>query len=240
MTISATAPRSVGRVAPTEGDGRLHRDDRAARTGRRADAGPRSADLSFSALPARSRALHDIPTPDPLPPPLAEAPGTDAVPGAGLPEGWQQLPARGAKLAAAGALLGTLGALLAALLVARLALQLPLPWLWAVAASGVVAALAGVIAYRRHRHTRWRLDAQGLALMQGRLWQSETRVPISRVQHLDVRRGPLERAAGLSTLVVHTAGTRLSAVSVSGLDQRDAERLRDRLAHQLDRDDDAL
>lgn len=143
-------------------------------------------------------------------------------------------------MAAAGALLGTLCALLIALAVARLSWHVALPWLW-IAVSGVlVALLAGVIAYRRHRYTRWRLDEQGFALMQGRLWQSETHVPISRVQHLDVRRGPLERAARLSTLVVHTAGTRLSAVSVSGLDRRDAERLRDRLAHQLDRHDDAL
>ncbi|MBP3975820.1 PH domain-containing protein [Pseudoxanthomonas spadix] len=157
-----------------------------------------------------------------------------------MPEGWQQLPARGAKLAAAGALLGTLGAGLVALLVAHLTLPLALPWRWLVAASAVLAVLAGGIAYRRHRYTRWRLDAQGLALRQGRLWQSQTQVPLSRVQHLDLRRGPLERAAGLATLVVHTAGTRLSAVSVSGLDQRDAERLRERLARQLDRDDDAL
>lgn len=178
--------------------------------------------------------MHDIPTPD-LPPPT-EAPRT----GAGLPEGWQQLPARGAKLAAAGALLGTLGAGLVALLVAHLTLQLALPWRWLVAANAVLALLSGAIAYRRHRYTRWRLDAHGLALMQGRLWQSQTHVPISRVQHLDLRRGPLERAAGLATLVVHTAGTRLNAISVSGLDLRDAERLRERLAHQLDRDDDAL
>lgn len=190
----------------------------------------------FFALPARSRALHDIPAPDRLPPPLGEDPAT----GTGLPEGWQQLPARGAKLAAAGALLGTLGAGLVALLVAHLTLPLALPWRWLVAASAVLAVLAGGIAYRRHRCTRWRLDAQGLALRQGRLWQSQTQVPLSRVQHLDLRRGPLERAAGLATLVVHTAGTRLSAVSVSGLDQRDAERLRERLARQLDRDDDAL
>ncbi|WP_093139555.1 PH domain-containing protein [Pseudoxanthomonas sp. GM95] len=143
-------------------------------------------------------------------------------------------------MAAAGAFLGTLCALLVASVVARLAWHVALPWGWIAAAILVLALVTAVIAYRRHRYTRWRLDAQGFALMQGRLWQSETHVPISRVQHLDVRRGPLERAAGLSTLVVHTAGTRLNAVSVSGLDQRDAERLRDRLAHQLDRDDDAL
>ena len=72
------------------------------------------------------------------------------------------------------------------------------------------------------------------------MWQLETRIPISRVQHLDLRRGPLERRAGLATLIVHTAGTRMSAVTVSGLDEVDAERLRDTLSHQLDQDADAL
>ena len=46
-----------------------------------------------------------------------------------------------------------------------------------------------------------------------------------------------ERTARLSTLVVHTAGTRMAAVSVSGLDAGDAEHLRERLATQVDHDD---
>ena len=90
---------------------------------------------------------------------------------------------------------------------------------------------------KRHRRTRWRLDDRGFAVRRGNWWQSETHVPISRVQHLDVKRGPLERSARLSTLVVHTAGTRMAAVSLSGLDADDAERLRERLATQVDHDD---
>src|SRR3546814_18276177 len=65
---------------------------------------------------------------------------------------------------------------------------------------------------------------------------SDTRVPGSRVQHLDIRRGPLERHFRLATLVIHTAGTRHSEVSLSGLDAGDAERLRDHLARQTDDD----
>lgn len=93
---------------------------------------------------------------------------------------------------------------------------------------------------RRHRRTFWLLDADGFALKRGNLWRRETRVPASRVQHLDLKHGPLERRWHLATLVIHTAGSRMSAVSVSGLDEDDAERLRDRLARQLDSDDDAL
>ena len=60
----------------------------------------------------------------------------------------------------------------------------------------------------------------------------------SRVQHIDLQRGPVERRFGLSTLVIHTAGTRHNAVSTSGLDADDAEALRDHLARWIERDDD--
>jgi len=152
--------------------------------------------------------------------------------------GWQVMPVRAARLAAlegAGGGLFVPGALLAGLS-AWLGWPLLLAPLWLLLGAGVGAALA----WRRVRRTRWRLDAQGLGLRRDLLWHLETRVPLSRVQHLDLRRGPLERRAGLATLIVHTAGTRMSAVVVSGLDDADAEYLRDTLAHQLDQDADAL
>lgn len=108
------------------------------------------------------------------------------------------------------------------------------------ASAGVGALLGAWFGWRRHRLTFWRLDAQSLGVRRGHMWQSESHVPVSRVQHLDLRRGPLERMAGLATLIVHTAGTRMNTVAVAGLAHADAERLRDRLARQLDHDDDAL
>lgn len=124
-------------------------------------------------------------------------------------------------------------------LVARvLAGLFDLPWPTALAA--VAALLAGGwaawLGERRHRHTRWRLDQDGFSLRKGRLWESDIRVPVNRVQHLDLRRGPLERRYGLATLVIHTAGTRDSAVNVGGLADADAEALRDLLARQADHD----
>jgi membrane protein YdbS with pleckstrin-like domain len=93
------------------------------------------------------------------------------------------------------------------------------------------------LAHRQYVHARWLLDDTGFGYRRGRLWHAETRVPRTRVQHVDLKRGPLERRFRLSTLVVHTAGTRDSAVAVKGLDADDAERLRDRLAQQVDDDD---
>ena len=91
---------------------------------------------------------------------------------------------------------------------------------------------------KRYRHTAWKHDGIGFAMRRGRLWQSETRVPGSRVQHIDIKRGPLQRRLQLATLVIHTAGTQHSAVSLACLDEGDAERLRDALARQTNADDD--
>ncbi len=106
-----------------------------------------------------------------------------------------------------------------------------------------VVALAGAFgAYigARLRHQRWKLDDEGLWLRTGRLWRKETRVPASRVQHVDLKHGPLERRFKLATLVVHTAAVHLSGITVRGLDEADAQLLRDELARQLDDAGDAL
>lgn len=174
---------------------------------------------------------HVHPTSDPalpVPPPL---PDGDA--------GWHALPTQSVRLAAAAGAVSA-GAFVAIASTALLLSLAPRLW-WLIPVLALAGAgMGGWLSGKRQRLTRWRLDADGLALRRGRWWQTETRVPITRVQHLDLRRGPLERIAGLTTLVVHTAGTRLNTVAIAGLDQHDAERLRDRLARQLDQDDDAL
>lgn len=110
-------------------------------------------------------------------------------------------------------------------------------WIAIGGAFATALALGLWLAYRRYRYTFWKLDRDGFAVKRGRLWQWETRVPTTRVQHLDLKRGPLERMHGLATVVLHTAGTRLSAISVSGMELDDAERLRDYLTRQIDRQD---
>jgi membrane protein YdbS with pleckstrin-like domain len=147
---------------------------------------------------------------------------------------WQPLPLRARRLfMLMGACIGVLPAL-PAFTVAQAFGWHPA---WVTAACALLGAGFGAWrGARSWRHTHWSLDAAGFTLRRGHLWRSETRVPQSRVQHLDLRRGPLQRRYGLSTLVIHTAGTRQSAVSVRGLDEGDAERLRDTLARQADDD----
>jgi membrane protein YdbS with pleckstrin-like domain len=85
-----------------------------------------------------------------------------------------------------------------------------------------------------HQHASYRVDGDGFEMLRGVYWQTLTNVPRSRVQHTDVSQGPLERRFGLGTLVIYTAGTLHSQVTLPGLDFTVARRIR---AHLLPGDE---
>lgn len=181
---------------------------------------------------------------EPVAPSLPSQPDMHAHPSpAGMPgQDWRPPPRRAVRLHAAALALLFAVIALAALMAPLLAMDGFGMTHKLLIAAGVVAMAAGLGHYfgARLRHQRWKLDAEGLWLRQGRLWFRETRVPASRVQHVDLKHGPLERRFRLATLVVHTAAAQLSGISVRGLDETDAQHLRDALARQLDDAGDAL
>lgn len=79
--------------------------------------------------------------------------------------------------------------------------------------------------------SRWRFGfLDDLLLMRyGILFVEERAVPVRRMQHVDLTRGPIERLFGLATLVVYTAGNEGSAFRVPGLRVSRAQDLRDRI-----------
>lgn len=78
---------------------------------------------------------------------------------------------------------------------------------------------------------RWRFGYHGdlLVLRYGILFVVERLVPVRRMQHVDLLRGPVERLFGLATLVVHTAGSEGASFRVPGLAVARAQELRDRI-----------
>ena len=136
----------------------------------------------------------------------------------------------------AGAIAVAAVALPALLAVLTAAIAVPLGMargLLALAAWAAASGLLSVWCYAwpgvRYRRLRYRLDRQGFTIRRGVVWRSVTSVPKSRVQHTDVAQGPLQRAFDLATLVVHTAGTQDSSVSLGGLTHGVALRIRDYL-----------
>jgi len=80
-----------------------------------------------------------------------------------------------------------------------------------------------------YRHTWYTVDDHGIQIQRGVYWRSLTNVPRSRVQHTDVRQGPMERRYGLATLIIYTAGTAHARVELPGLSHADALKIRDQL-----------
>jgi len=76
---------------------------------------------------------------------------------------------------------------------------------------------------------RWGMDDELLVLRWGIISHYERAIPISRLQHVDLSRGPIERLFGLTTLIVHTAGTSAASFDLPGLAHPVAAALRDRV-----------
>ena len=80
---------------------------------------------------------------------------------------------------------------------------------------------------RIYHRLRYGLTERLLQVARGWLFHTDTIVPFVRVQHLDVTRGPLDKMFGTATLIIHTAGTRNSIVTVPGLAPGRAAEIRD-------------
>ena len=76
---------------------------------------------------------------------------------------------------------------------------------------------------------RWRYEIRPLEvdLQRGLLRVTRTLVPMARVQHVDTRRGPLQRRLGLSTVVFYTAA---GPNEIPQLAKDTAAEVRDRIA----------
>jgi hypothetical protein len=87
-----------------------------------------------------------------------------------------------------------------------------------------------------YRHTWYRIDPEVLEIRRGVAWRRAITVPRSRVQHIDVSQGPLERSHGLASLTVYTAGTEHSQVGLKGLAHETAIAIRDHFLPGLEDD----
>lgn len=97
----------------------------------------------------------------------------------------------------------------------------------------VAALLAGVLAdrftQRRVRAWAYCEREDDLLVSRGVMITRLSVVPYGRMQFVDVVAGPVERTFGLATVRMHTAAA-ASDARIPGLEQAEADRLRDQLA----------
>lgn len=96
------------------------------------------------------------------------------------------------------------------------------------------------VAWLRYGVWQFEVREDALYIERGVFTRIKTVAPYVRVQHVDSRRSPIERAVGLATVVVYTAGSRSADVAIPGLTPNRAEHLREelrRLAIESDGED---
>jgi len=102
-------------------------------------------------------------------------------------------------------------------------------YLWTIpAALAVIFIITLALTPRRVRSIGYQLRADDLLFRRGLMFQRFVSVPYGRMQLVDINRGPLDRAVGLSELKFVTAAAS-SGVIIPGLPAVDAEELRDKL-----------
>ena len=108
-----------------------------------------------------------------------------------------------------------------------------LRWLPTVAAAFAALGILSSAPQRIYARLAYRLTAGFLQVVRGWLFHVDTIVPFVRVQHVDVTRGPFDKMFGTASLVVHTAGTHNSTVTLPGLAPERAAEIRDIIRQQV-------
>lgn len=113
---------------------------------------------------------------------------------------------------------------------ATIPMHIFVPWVAWIATAFIVLLVGGnlLVLRRRVRAIGFQLRTDDLLFRKGIMFHRQVAVPYGRMQLVDINRGPLLRAFGLSELKFVTAATS-SDLTIPGLPFEEAEQLRDEL-----------
>jgi len=101
----------------------------------------------------------------------------------------------------------------------------------AVGAGLLIVGLLFAIWWPALEHGRWGwvVRERDLFVTHGVLFREVVVVPLSRIQHVDLRQGPVEQFMGLAGVQVYTASGMGADAAIPALRMQDAEALRDEI-----------
>jgi membrane protein YdbS with pleckstrin-like domain len=73
---------------------------------------------------------------------------------------------------------------------------------------------------------KFKISHKHIAYQEGLIFQRETTVPFTRIQHIEIDEGPLERYFGLATLSIYTAGDSGRDLKINGLELQKAQEIK--------------
>ena len=89
-----------------------------------------------------------------------------------------------------------------------------------------------VVIVKGFNNKAYALRNKDIVYKTGWLWKSMTTTPFTRVQHISIEQGPIERKWNLARLKLYTAGGSTSDLSIPGLDHSTAQELKEFIAQK--------
>lgn len=108
------------------------------------------------------------------------------------------------------------------------------PWAnWLIVGLVGVSVLYSIYGIFADRRAAYALREHDVSFRWGLLFRHTVIQPLTRIQHIELKRGPIERSAGLATLQVFSAGGSSHTFQIPGLPVERAQSLRQfMLRHQ--------
>lgn len=88
-------------------------------------------------------------------------------------------------------------------------------------------ASAILITYKGYFKKMYALRSRDVVYKKGLFWQSRTSIPFNRVQHVEIKQGPIDRIYSLYSLKIYTAGGQSSDLVIPGLTEDKAQSLKE-------------
>jgi membrane protein YdbS with pleckstrin-like domain len=95
--------------------------------------------------------------------------------------------------------------------------------IWAVALIGALSMTYTILSDKRKLYS---LREQDLSYRSGLIFRKTVSQPMLRIQHVELKRGPIDRKVGLAKLQVFSAGGALHTFEIPGLPLKTAENIR--------------
>lgn len=104
-------------------------------------------------------------------------------------------------------------------------------------AGGLVLAAGRWLVRKRFESEGYALRTHDIIHRYGYFWRTQTTVPFSRVQHVEIAQGPIAKRFGISTIRVFTAGGSNSDLNISGIELEEAHRIKSFIVRKTEVDD---
>lgn len=91
----------------------------------------------------------------------------------------------------------------------------------------VLGTLNFIVTILGFKKKKYALRQRDVLYTKGLLWHVRTSIPFNRIQHAELKQGPLERIYGLHSLKVYTAGGQSSDLVIPGLKEETALAIKD-------------